>query len=141
MLTEHTMLSEIEERCDAIEESYEFMLGYAGKGLPSDEGSQIRYYLQRAAGAITGLAKSFSEVVKKQRIEPTENYETFLTVLDCDARDSLAAIELVLVQTTISSQLIDNLNASIHLRALLTDIFLLHGILQDRVKIDEASAR
>ena len=140
MLTEHTMLSEIEERCDAIEESYEFMLGYAGKGLPSDEGSQIRYYLQRAAGAITGLAKTFSEIVEKQRIEPTEKYGVFLTVLDRDARDSLAAIELVLVQTAISSQLIDNLNASIHLRALLTDIFLLHGILRDRLKIDEAAA-
>jgi len=139
MLTEHTMLSEIEERCDAIEESYEFMLGYAGKGLPSDEGSQIRYYLQRAAGAITGLAKTFSEIVEKQRIEPTEKYGAFLTVLDRDARDSLAAIELVLVQTAISSQLIDNLNASIHLRALLTDIFLLHGILTDRMKVDEAA--
>jgi len=140
MLTEHTMLSEIEERCDAIEEAYEFMLGYAGKGLPSDEGSQIRYYLQRAAGAITGLAKSFSEVVEKQRIEPTEKYEAFLTVLDRDARDSLAAIELALAQTRISLQLIDNLNASIHLRALLTDIFLLHGILRDGIKIDEDAA-
>ena len=140
MLTEHTMLSEIEERCDAIEESYEFMLGYAGKGLPGDEGSQIRNYLQRAAGAITGLAKSFSDLIEKQQIEPKERYEAFLTVLDRDARDSLAAIELVLVQTAISSQLIDNLNASIHLRALLTDIFLLHGILRDRMKIDEAAA-
>jgi hypothetical protein len=140
MLTEHTMLNEIEERCDAIEESYEFMLGYAGKGLPSDAGSQIRYYLQRAAGAITGLSRCFSEVVEKQRIEPTEKYEAFLTVLDRDARDSLAAIELVLAQTAISSQLIDNLNASIHLRALLTDIFLLHGILRDRMKIDEDAA-
>jgi len=140
MLTEHTMLTEIEERCDAIEESYEFMLGYAGKGLPSDEGSQIRYYLQRAAGAIIGLAKSFSEVVEKQRIEPAEKYEAFITVLDRDARDSLAAIELVLAQTAISSESIDNLNASIHLRALLTDIFLLHGILRDRLKTDEAAA-
>ena len=140
MLTEHTMLNDIEERCDAIEESYEFMLGYAGKGLPIDEGSQIRYYLQRAAGAITGLARSFSVVVEKQRIEPTEKYDAFLTVLDRDARDSLAAIELVLAQSAISSQLIDNLNASIHLRALLTDIFLLHGILRDGMKIDEDAA-
>lgn len=141
MLTEHTMLSEIEERCDAIEESYEFMLGYAGKGLPGDEGSQIRYYLQRAAEAITGLANSFSDVVEKQRIEPTGKYEAFLAVLERDASDSLAAVELVLVQAAISSQLIDNLNASIHLRALLTDIFLLHGILRDRMNIDEDTAK
>jgi hypothetical protein len=45
------------------------------------------------------------------------------------AQDSLAAMELVLAQPTISSQLIDNLNANIHLRALLTDLFRLHGVL------------
>jgi hypothetical protein len=49
-------------------------------------------------------------------------------VLQCDALDSLASIELVLAQTTISSQLVDNLNASIHLRALLTDLFLIDEI-------------
>jgi hypothetical protein len=54
----------------------------------------------------------------------------FLAVLDRDARDSLAAIELVLAQPVISSQLIDNLNASIHLRALLTDLFLVDEIVK-----------
>jgi hypothetical protein len=53
-------------------------------------------------------------------------------VLDRDAHDSLAAIELVLAQPAISSQLIDNLNASIHLRALLTDLFLLSEIVNTR---------
>jgi hypothetical protein len=51
-------------------------------------------------------------------------------VLARDAGDSLAAIELVLAQPAISSQLIDNLNASIHLRALLTDLFLLSEIVE-----------
>ena len=51
-------------------------------------------------------------------------------MLDRDARDSLAAIELVLAQPSISSQLVDNLNASIHLRALLTDLFLIDEILK-----------
>jgi len=51
-------------------------------------------------------------------------------VLARDAQSSIAAIELVLVQPAISSQLIDNLNASIHLRALLTDLFLVTEILQ-----------
>ena len=51
-------------------------------------------------------------------------------MLERDAHDSLAAIQLVLAQATISSQLIDNLNASIHLRALLTDLFLIDEILK-----------
>jgi hypothetical protein len=36
----------------------------------------------------------------------------------------------VLGKQDLSSQLIDNLNASIHLRALLTDIFLIDEILK-----------
>jgi len=36
----------------------------------------------------------------------------------------------VLAQSSISSQLIDNLNASIHLRALLTDLFLISEVVK-----------
>jgi hypothetical protein len=61
---------------------------------------------------------------------PGEDYRAFIGVLQRDAEDSLAALKLVLAQPAISSQLIDNLNASIHLRALLTDLFLLDEILK-----------
>ena len=60
--------------------------------------------------------------------DSAEKYLAFLAVLDRDARDAISAIELVLAQPAISSQLIDNLNASIHLRAVLTDLFLLSDI-------------
>ncbi len=72
--------------------------------------------------------------VKEEGLEPADKYLAFFAVLDRDARDSLAAIELVLAQPMISSQLIDNLNASIHLRALLTDLFLAGEILRTQDK-------
>jgi hypothetical protein len=78
------------------------------------------------------LPKSFSEVVTQQGIEPSQKYKAFLSVLERDSKDSLAAVELVLAQPKISSQIIDNLNASIHLRALLTDIFLIDSVLRNR---------
>jgi hypothetical protein len=68
--------------------------------------------------------------VKEENFQPADRYLAFLAVLEKDARDSLASINLVLAQATISSQLIDNLNASIHLRALLTDLFLIDEILK-----------
>jgi hypothetical protein len=43
----------------------------------------------------------------------------------------------VLAQTSISSQLIDNLNAWIHLRALLTDLFLIDEILKQHSAPDQ----
>jgi hypothetical protein len=57
-------------------------------------------------------------------------YTAFLSVLERDARDAQAAVQLVLAQPGISSQLVDNLNASIHLRALLTDLFLIDEVLK-----------
>jgi hypothetical protein len=126
------MRDEILERFNEIEECYEFMLAYAAQGLPSDEGSraggQIREFLQRAVKALTGLADDCAKAVKREGLEPSSAYHAFFVVLDRDTRDSLAAIELVLAQSAISSQLIDNLNASIHLRALLTDLFLVGEI-------------
>jgi hypothetical protein len=130
------MLADISERCDTIEECYEFMLAYAAQGIPSDEGSrsggQIRECLGRAVTAISGLAESCETAVKQECLEPAQRYHAFFAVLDRDAQDSLAALELALAQPTISSQLIDNLNASIHLRALLTDLFLLSEIMKTR---------
>jgi hypothetical protein len=127
-------LDDISSRCDAIEECYEFMLAYAGQGLSGKENSgssgQVREYLGRAVEALSGLAEAYSRAVKQENLQPAENYIAFLAVLERDARDSLAAIQLVLSQATLSSQLIDNLNASIHLRALLTDLFLVDEILK-----------
>lgn len=115
------MATEFSERCNIIEECYEFMLAYAGQGL-SGEGSdgQIRDFLTRAARAMDGL---------QHTIPATEPYGDFRDVVERDAWDSLAAVKLVLAQPVISSQLVDNLNASIHLRALLTDLFLIDEIL------------
>jgi hypothetical protein len=128
------MLADIAERCNTIEESYEFMLAYAAQGLPTDSGSpsggQIREYLRRAANAMRGLTESCEKALQQERLEPATHDQAFFKVLARDAADSLAAIELVLAQPTISSQLIDNLNASIHLRALLTDLFLLTEIVK-----------
>jgi hypothetical protein len=131
---------EIEERCNAIEECYEFMLAYAAQGLPSDQGShsggQIREFLSRAVNALNGLAESYATTVRNEGLEPAEKYQAFFKVLNRDALDSLAAIELVLVQPAISSQLVDNLNASIHLRALLTDLFLVDELMKTQRQAD-----
>ena len=127
------------EHCNAVEECYEFMLAYAAQGRPSDQGSkpgaQIREFLQRAATAITALAEECSKIVKEKSLEPADKYLAFFALLARDAHDSLAAIDLVLAQPSISSQLIDNLNASTHLRALLTDLFLMTDILGSQLKL------
>lgn len=127
-------MNTLEDRCNAIEECYEFMLAYAAQGLTTQasdgKGAQIRTYLERALRALTGLADAYAAAVQREGLSPVAPYTAFLAVLDRDAKDSRAAVELVLAQPAISSQLIDNLNASIHLRALLTDLFLIDEIVK-----------
>jgi hypothetical protein len=126
--------SELAARCNSIEEAYEFMLAYAAQGLASDRGSgagsQLREFLRKSDAALTGLADLFRELVRGEQVQPADPYHAFIAVLERDARDAQAAIQLVLAQPSISSQLVDNLNASIHLRALLTDLFLIDEILK-----------
>jgi hypothetical protein len=128
------MRDELIGRIHAIEEAYEFMLAYAAQGLPGDGGTQsggeLRTFLDRAATAISGISAAFTGIVRGDGLEPAKTYAAFGEVLDRDARAALAAIELVRAQQSISSQLIDNLNASIHVRALLTDLFLVDELLK-----------
>ena len=116
------------------------MLAFAGQGLPAEGSGRdglIRDFLSRAARALAGLENDYASAVQAGVVSAPEPYAAFQAVLARDARDSLVAIELVLAQPAISSQLIDNLNASIHLRALLTDLFLIDEILKGRIQNPE----
>jgi hypothetical protein len=114
------------------------MLAYAAQGVSSANGShsgaRIREVLQQAVEALSGLGDACATAVHDERLEPADKYRGFFAVIERDARDALAAIELVLAQPVISSQLIDNLNASLHLRAVLTDLFLLGDIVRQQMQ-------
>ena len=128
------MRDALQRHIDTIEEAYEFMLAYAAQGLSGEAGSkpggQLREFLSRAATAMASLGDVFSRLVAEERLAPADQYGRYRDLLVADAQRSLAALELVLAQPSISSQLIDNLNASMHLRALLTDLFLIDEILK-----------
>jgi hypothetical protein len=120
-------------RLEAVESAYEFMLAFAAQGLPTDagarDGGKIRIELEALAGALRGLGDAFEAFLDAEAVGAPEEHRAFLRVLADDAGKALTAVRLVLAQRAISSQLVDNLNASLHLRALLTDVFLVDEIL------------
>jgi hypothetical protein len=123
----------VKARIDAIEESYEFFLAYAAQGLTSDQGAksggELRDFLAQTEKALVGLADAFRAVASEDASVPGEAWEELIAVLEGDARAALATVRLVRSRKGISSQLIDNLNANIHLRALLTDLFLMDDLI------------
>jgi hypothetical protein len=105
----------LQAKIDVFESGYEFLLAYAARGLDADSGpdSEVRTMLK-------DMNDAAAEIVHLLQ----QNESPYGWVVADDAKKARAAISLVEAQNQIGSELVDNLNVSIHLRALLTDLFL-----------------
>lgn len=117
---------------DVIEESYEFMLAYAAQGRKREfeEGggeSQIRQYLKRFLAALSDLDDALSDGIGgSSGSEFSDRFRRDVGVIR-------SVLEMLLSRPSISSDMIDNTNGLIALRALLTDIFFVdQAVLPDR---------
>ena len=119
---------------DVVEETYEFCLAYAAKGVNVEMArtmdTQAREQLEKMDRMLPQLADAFLGVVEQQDDTSRGLYTAFIDVLRRDADAGRAAVHLVLAQGGITSQMVDNLNGMIHLRALLTDVFLIDEMLR-----------
>lgn len=102
---------------ETIEAGYEFLLAYAAQGRPagaeSGPGPHARPTIEGMAEAMQHIAMSLSA-----------SDDAFELVIVEDCLKAGAALKFLLAQKAIGSEIVDNLNASIHMRAVLTDLFL-----------------
>ena len=121
-MTDTTTLS---SRIEIIERGYEYLLAYAAQGRQNEQGSEARARLTEMFEALEDLAQLVAGTVNGGAGGPVAQAAAFIEAVTQDAAKARGAIGLVLSRPAISSLLVDNLNASIHLRALLTDCFLI----------------
>jgi hypothetical protein len=110
-------------RIETIERGYEYLLAFAAQGRQEDAGTELRGTLVAMHEALTGLAPAVRAPFND--LPAQSGVAAFLDAVERDAAAARGAIGLVLSRRHIPSLLVDNLNASVHLRALLTDLFLL----------------
>lgn len=126
--------TELSQRIDAIESGYEFLLAYAAQGRRTDKGGgtnqNVREFLQKMDTALSDLSKVCSAAARDKDGEKISQYQAFLDALTEDASKAQGVIRLVLARPDISSQLVDNMNTNVHLRALLTDLFVIDDALK-----------
>ena len=122
-----TESAQLAQCIDTIERGYEYLLAYAAQGRQDEGGTEARSTLesmQGAAGQVAALARAaLAEAV-------SGDVGAYLDAVARDALTARGAMALVLGRARIGSLLVDNLNASVHLRALLTDVFLLEQALK-----------
>jgi hypothetical protein len=117
----------VAEAIDVVESTYELMLAYAAQGRASEEDDPlgVRRALRRADAALDVLAAATPQDMHVPPGGAAAAAADMLAVLHQDIVKARAAFRFVLAQRSIGSQIIDNVNASIHVRALLTDLFLI----------------
>ena len=120
-------MSNFASAVEVIEAGYEFTLAYAAQGFeagqPGQHEADVRRHLEDMSEALESLS-GYARTAAKAHDGPTETGQFFLDTLERDATRAAGVVGLVLSRQGISSQLIDNFNASNHIRTILTDVFL-----------------
>jgi hypothetical protein len=119
-----TDVKDLEKEIEAVESGYEFLLAYAAQGRPPHIESESP--TPHAGPTLQEMSMAMANVLAALK----DSSDTYEQVIAEDVRKASAAINFVLAQPRMSSELIDNLNASIHLRAVLTDFFLYSEVLK-----------
>jgi hypothetical protein len=126
-----TVRAQLARDVDAAEGAYDFFLAYAAQGLGREAGgsrveAQLREHLEAMREAVGRLATGLRQLLAEEDgLAGGPELAAFADVLAADAARAAVALALVAAQPVATSQLVDNLNASLHVRTLLTDLFLL----------------
>ncbi|HEY6456868.1 MAG TPA: hypothetical protein VIY90_16455 [Steroidobacteraceae bacterium] len=122
--------AELARRIDIIERGYEYLLAFAAQGRRGEAGSEVRTTLLSMHAVLEGLERIVTAAISSDAPAQHQDDGAFMTAVRDDALKARGAIAFTLNCSAIGSQLIDNLNASIHVRALLTDLFLVDQALR-----------
>lgn len=121
----------LRERIEVIERGYEYLLAYAAQGRQEERGTELRQRLGDMHEALAHMEGALRAGFSGS--DPRLGVEGFLAAVERDVNAARGAIGVVLGRATIPSLLVDNLNANVHLRALLTDVFLIEQALKSPV--------
>ena len=116
------------QRIEVIERGYEYLLAYAAQGRQDDKGTELRETLARMHEALTAMQGTISLAFGDLPLHAGTAH--YFEAAERDVQVARGALGLVLSRERIASLLIDNFNASVHVRALLTDLFLIEQALK-----------
>src|SRR5688572_31428948 len=94
--------ADLDQRIEAVESGYEFMLAYAAQGRQTDKGAaagrNVREYLDKMVAALEGLSPVIDACASALDAELAKKGAAFFTAVDTDARVALAALKLALAR-------------------------------------------
>jgi hypothetical protein len=124
-----TLDMQLDMQMDALEAAYEQLLEYAAQGredaadMHSTQADTRSDIAARIVVSLRALASSLESIA-----DLLDDNIPFHQVVSEDISRVRAALTLISTAPRLSSELIDNLIASVHMKAVLTDLFLISEI-------------
>lgn len=115
---------EIRRQIDLVEEAYEYMLAYAAQGRADEgagpDGAQIRDFLNQFSTAVDAMTASLDSLATSNQAAASfiDGFRRESAVMD-------SVINIMLARGNISSEVVDNANGLIAVRAYLTSLFFM----------------
>ena len=114
----------VRDQIEKIEEAYEYMLAYAAQGRAEEgagpDGAQIRTFLKQFSDNVQKLDKGASEITKTN-----PDADDFIQHFKVESQVMESILKVLLAKDNISSEVIDNTNGLISVRAYLTSLFFI----------------
>jgi hypothetical protein len=115
---------EIRQQIEIVEESYEYMLAYAAQGRADEgagpDGAQIRTFLNQYSSAIESIAGSLDGLA-----DSNPQAAAYFDGLKRESAVMDSVVKILLARDNISSEVVDNANGLIAVRAYLTSLFFM----------------
>jgi len=115
---------EIRQQIEIVEESYEYMLAYAAQGRADEgagpDGAQIRTFLNQYSSAIESIAGSLDGLA-----DSNPQAAAYFDGLKRESAVMDSVVKILLARDNISSEVVDNANGLIAVRAYLTSLFFI----------------
>jgi len=115
---------EIRQQIEIVEESYEYMLAYAAQGRADEgagpDGAQIRNFLNQYSSAIESIAGSLDGLA-----DSNPQAAAYFDGLKRESAVMDSVVKILLARDNISSEVVDNANGLIAVRAYLTSLFFM----------------
>lgn len=124
-----TAVSELQDEVERAEESYEYLISYAGKGLDRHEAAnatdEVRHYVEQLAAAFEAGLAAAREIPAEYDVEWADELEAFLDGMEPEVEEATTVLALVAAQDSITSLQVDNTNGMSVFQSVIMKFFLL----------------
>lgn len=124
-----TAVSDLKTEIERAEQSYEYLIAYAGKGLDRQESAnatpEVRDYVEQLADALEEGMAAARRIPEEYEIDWGEELLAFLEGMDEEVDQARTVLALTAAQERITSVQVDNMNGFSVFQSVVMKLFFL----------------